>query len=316
MRKRFWVLLVAILVLVIPTIATAKTFVRIGTASMGGGFYSTGIALAQVLNSKLDYIQANAQATGGSATNCNLLAKKEIEFGLAQTPVVVEAYNGTGKFKGRPVKNLRLVTAVYFTRFHIIVNKNSGINSVKDFKGKRIDFGPVGGGIERNTLILLKAYGLTQKDVKAEHLGRSEVAQALKSGRIDATVWATSVPNSHITDMLLSGKCKLIPIEKDKIEVILKEHPELVKSIIPANSYPNQKENIPTVSAIALLLTHKDVPEKLGYGVKKTIFTSLPELRERFKYWKETSLDTALIWKNIPIHPGALKFYKEAGLIK
>ena len=162
----------------------------------------------------------------------------------------------------------------------------------------------------------MKAYGLTMKDVKAEHLGRSEVAEALKTGRIDAIVWATSVPNSHITDMLLSGKTKLIGIDEDKIELILKEHPELIRSVIPANSYPGQKEAIPTVSAVAMLLTSKDVPEDLIYKITKTIFTSLPELRERFRYWKETSLKTALEWKGIPIHPGALKYYKEVGLVK
>ena len=316
MKSRILVLLVVGLVVFLPISSGARTFVRIGTSSMGGGFYSVGTALAQVLNDKLKNIQANAQATGGSATNCNLLQRGEIELGLVQTPVIVQAYKGAGKFKGRAIKGLRIVTSIYHTRFHIVVNKRSGINSVKDFRGKTIDFGPVGGGIEYNTLLLMKAYGLSMKDVKTEHLGRSEVIQDLKTRRIDAIVWATSVPNSHITDAMLSGKCKLIGIDKDKIKVILREHPELVRSVLPAGSYPGQKGTIPTVSAVAMLLTYQSVPENLVYQITKTIFTSLPDLRERFKYWKETSLKTALEWRGIPIHPGALKYYREVGLLK
>lgn len=290
-------------------------FIRIGTSSVGGGFYQIGNTIAQLGNRQLQGFNFTA-VTGGSIKNCLNLKQGKLELGLVQSATLMDAWNGEGDFDGKPIKNLRFVTAIYPMPFHIIVNKRAGISSIADFKGKHVDVGPIGGGIEINARRILSIYGITFDDINVERFGRSEVSEALKTGRVDAHIWATSVPNAMVMDMISSGNVTLIGIEPDKIDEILKKFPAFSHSVIPGGIYNGISEDLPVVAAVGVLLTHEDMDDDVIYHITKMIHENTHFLKERLSYFKNLNLDFALSGMVCPLHPGAKRYYMEKGIIK
>lgn len=315
MKRSCLVVLVAVCVLfaAAPGMA-ADVFVRIGTSSVGGGFYLIGNTIAQLGTQELKEINFTA-VTGGSIKNCINLGTKDIELGMAQSSTVNDAWNGTGSFK-EPIKTLRYVTAIYPMPAHILVNLDAGIKSIGDFKGKRVDYGSVGQGIEVNAREMMSVFGLGDGDVKIERFGRSEVAEALKIGDSQAHIWTTNAPNAQVTDMIRSGKVGLIGIEADKIEEIVTKFPHYAASVIPGGIYEGYDKDIPVVAAVGSLLTYEDMPDDVIYKITKMLHGNTKFLRERLNYFDKFTLDFALAGMSVPLHPGAKKFYVEAGLMK
>lgn len=302
------------LVLAGSALASDVTFVRIGTSSVGGGFYQIGNTIAQLGNRELKDMNFTA-VTGGSVKNCFNLGKQEIEIGIVQSATLQDAWQGNGTFDGKAVKDLRFITAIYPMPFHILVNEKADIKTVSDFKGKRVDFGPVGGGIEVNTKRLFDIYGLSMDDVNVQRFGRSEVAEALKVGRSEAHVWATSTPNAMITDMVNSGKVGLIGLDAAKIKEIVDKYPAYSPAVVPAGSYKGVDQDVPTVAAVGVLVTHADMSEEAIYKITKMLYDNSDFLKGRLNYFKTFSLEHALDGMSLDLHPGAKKFYQEQGLL-
>ena len=317
MSKRFIAVIGAvILTLVLATVVSAgDVFVRIGTGSVGGGFYQIGNTIAQLGNRDMKGFNFTA-VTGGSKKNAFNLGTKDLEMGLIQSATLMDAYDGTGDFDGKPIKDLRFVTAIYPMPFHILVNKKAGLKSVADFKGKRVDYGPVGGGIEVNARRILSIYGITDKDVVVQRFSRSEVSEALKTGRADANIWATNIPNAMVTDMIRSGKVGLIGLGSEKTKEIVEKFPAFAPSEIPAGTYEGYDEDIPVVAAVGALITYTDMDEDTIYQITKMMYEHSDFLKERLSYFKHFGPDFALDGKVCPLHPGARRFYTEQGIIK
>lgn len=301
-------------VLTASPVMAADVFVRIGTSSVGGGFYLIGNTIAQLGTQELKEINFTA-VTGGSIKNCLNLGTKEVELGMVQSSTVNDAWNGTGSFE-QPIKTLRYVTAIYPMPAHILVNLDAGIKSIDDFKGKRVDYGSVGQGIEVNVREMMSVYGLKDEDLKIERFGRSEVAEALKVGDSQAHIWTTNAPNAQVTDMVRSGKVGLIGIEKDKIAEIVEKFPHYAPSIIPGGVYEGYPDPIPVVAAVGSLLTYEDMPDEVIYKITKMLHSNTQFLKERLNYFNDFTVDFALAGMSVPLHPGARKFYVEAGLIQ
>ena len=253
--------------------------------------------------------------TGGSIKNCINLGAKEVELGMVQSSTVNDAWNGTGSFK-EPIKTLRYVTAIYPMPAHILVNLDAGIKSIGDFKGKRVDYGSVGQGIEVNVREMMSVYGLKDEDVRIERYGRAEVADALKVGDTQAHIWTTNAPNAQVTDMIRSEKVGLIGIEPEKIEEIVAKFPHYAPVVIPGGVYAGYDKDIPVVGAVGSLLTYEDMPEEVIYKITKMLHENTAFLRERLNYFENFNLEFALSGMSVPLHPGAKKYYVEAGLIK
>lgn len=294
--------------------AAEEMFVRIGTSTVGGGFYLIGNTIAQLGTQELKKINFTA-VTGGSIKNCINLGAKEIELGMVQSSTVNEAWNGLNSFKS-PVKSLRYVTAIYFMPAHILVNKDAGVQSVADFKGKRVDFGSVGQGIEINTREILSAYGLAEADVRVERFGRNEVEEALKVGDTQAHIWTTNAPNAQISEMIRSGKVGLIGLEDDKIKELVEKFPHYAPSVIPGGLYAGYDKDLPVIAAVGSLLTYEDMPEDAIYKITKMLHENNKFLADRLNYFDGFNLDMALAGMAVPLHPGAKKYYVEKGLLK
>lgn len=314
-RKRIIALLVVGLLSLASMAVAADVFVRIGTSSIGGGFYLIGNTIAQLGTEKLKNEINFTAVTGGSIKSCINLGNKEIELAMVQSSTVTDAWNGTGTFE-KPIKSLRYITAIYPMPAHILVNLDAGIKSIADFKGKRVDYSSVGQGVELNTREMMSVYGLKDEDVRIERVGRSEVADALKVRDSEAHIWTTNAPNAQVTDMVRSGKVGLIGIEPEKIKELTEKYPHYAPAVIPAGAYEGYDEDIPVVATIGSLLTYEDMPEDVIYKITKMLHENAQFLKERLNYFSDFSLENALAGQSIPLHPGAKKYYVEAGLIK
>lgn len=291
-------------------------FVRIGTASMGGAFFPMGNALAQLLTEKMPGVRSSSQSTGGSAANARMLARKELELALIQSATLTEASRGEGQFKDGAIGDIRAITAIYFMPFHVIVRQDANVNTVSDLKGKRIGVGPIGSGIEVNSLLLLRAYGIGPRDFQAIHQSQQETFEGLKTGAVQAHIYATGAGSAQITDIMLSGRHKIVPIDQDKIAQITQTNPEFGKFIIKRNTYPNQNYDIPTMAGSAVLVARADIDDENIYRITKIIFENLPFLVERHAYFAETTLEDATVGIVVPLHPGAARYLREVGAIK
>lgn len=298
------------------TIPKEKEFLRIGTASMGGSFYTTGAALSQMVNDKMEGYSSSSQATGGSAENCRFLNAGELELALVQSSTLKEAISGTGAFKDGKIESLRAVGTVTMNEFHILAYKNSGIKAVEDLKGKRIGVGPMGGGIEVNCKLLLQEFGITDGDYKPIYGSTQEAYEAIKIGQIDAIVHATSMGTASTEDGMASGDLVLIPIEAEKQKEILQNHSEMGAALIPANTYSNQPENIVTVSTSTVFTTRADMGEDIIYNLTKTIYENNEYLKMQDALLYQATPENAI--KGIPIefHPGAQKYFEEINILK
>jgi TRAP transporter TAXI family solute receptor len=315
MRRKFLsgIIAAAAVVGLMAGTGSATEFARIGTSSVGGGFYLIGNTIAQICNSANLGINYSA-VTGGSIKNLNALAKGDIEFGMCQSATIDEGVKGTGTFKA-PVPGLRFVTAIYPMPCHVLVHGDD-IKSISDFRGKRIDYGAIGQGIETYTRIILNAYGITDDDVKIDRYGKTESTEAIKTGSVQGNFWTTTAPNAQVTDMLTGG-VRLLSIDEDKRQAIVKDHPYFSLAEIPGGTYEGYAEPIKTIAAIGALVTSDKVSDEVVYKTVKTMYENAAKLKERLpNYFGTFSLEHALDGCSMEIHPGALKYYKEVGIIK
>ncbi len=296
--------------------SAAPKFLRIGTASMGGNFFPLGSALSQLINDKVPGVKSSAQATGGSAENCNFLDQSEIEMALVQSETLTDAYKGQGSFKGRPITKIKGITSIYFNSFHVLVRKDSGINNITDIKGKRVAVGPIAGGIEINHNKILSVFGIAKTDYKPIYGTREEATEFLKTNRADVHIYATGKGSSQVTDMMGSGDIKLLSFKEDQLKKLLATYPDFGASTIPKTTYKNLDQDIHTVVGGSLLVTTDKMPEDLIYKVTKAIFENKKTLETSHKYFKETDPKTATQSMSVPLHPGAEKYLKEIGAIK
>ncbi|MDR2137776.1 MAG: TAXI family TRAP transporter solute-binding subunit [Synergistaceae bacterium] len=310
-------LLAAALMVFASGVASAAddVFVRIGTSTVGGGFYLIGNTIARLGTQALKEINFTA-ITGGSIKNCINLGAKEIELGMVQSSTVNDAWKGGNDSFKEPVKTLRYVTAIYLMPAHILVNKDAEIKSIADFKGKRVDYGSVGAGIEINTREFMSVYGLKDDDVNIQRFSRNEVEEALRVGDSQAHIWTTNAPNAQVSEMVRSGKVGLIGIEDDKIGVLIEKFPHYEKAVIPGGTYEGYAQDIPVAAAVGSLLTYEDMPEDVIYKITKMLHENNKFLAERLNYFAGFNLQMALAGMAVPLHPGAKKYYVEQGLIQ
>lgn len=330
MQRKKWLIVLSVLMVLLMAVmagcggsdakksgASNKVeFLRIGTASMGGNFFPLGSALAQLINDKVPGAKSSAQATGGSAENCNFLEQGELELALVQSETLNDAYNGTGKFKGRAIKKLRGITSIYFNSFHILVRKDSGINDISDIRGKRVAVGPVAGGIEINHNKILSIFGINKTDYKPIYGTREEATEFLKTNRADVHIYATGKGSSQITDLMSTGDIKLLTLTADQIKKLTAKYHDLGTSTIPKGTYKNQDYDVHTVVGGSLFVATDKMPADLVYKITKAIFENKKTLETAHKYFKETTAKTATQSMSIPLHPGAAKYLKEIKAIK
>ncbi len=303
-------------------VSQAKTtFVTIGTGGITGVYYPTGGAIANMVNAKKDQygIRATVEATGGSVFNINGVLGGDLEFGIAQSDRQFQAYNGQSEWKDKgPQKDLRSVFSIYPEQITLLAAVDAKINTVADLKGKRVNLGDPGSGNRQNAIDVIEAAGLNyEKDLKAESIKASEAAALLQDEKIDAYFYTVGHPNGSFKEATAgTRKAKFIPITV--VDELLKKTPYYAKSFIPYELYPTaeNKANIDTIGVQATLITSAKVPDEIVYAITKEVFDRLDDFKKLHPAYAYITKESMLQGLPAPIHPGAMKYFKEAGLIK
>lgn len=306
------------------TLATAQSpsFFRIGTGGTAGTYYPIGGLIANAISGNGDQgvpgLVATAVSSNGSVANINAVKSGGLEAGFTQSDVAYWAYTGTGLYDGKgKVEDLRLIATLYPETVHLVARKDAGIKSVADLKGKRVSLDEPGSGTIVDARIVLAAYGMTEKDVKAEYLKPGPAGDRLKDGALDAYFFVGGYPTGAVSELASTNGISLVPIEGPEMEKILTDYSFFAKDTVPADTY----KDVPatnTISVAAQLVTSAKQSDDLVYNITKTMWNDAS--RKAFDAGhakgKMITLQNAVTSLGIPLHPGAERFYKEAGLLK
>ena len=326
MKKRAFlvvsIVLALTLVLAGTSIAQQKKFFVISTGGTGGTYYPLGGILAQALTEKVPEVVTTAQAGQASVANCNLIRDKQIESAFVQSNVAYNAYAGLEQFKEKPAKNLRFIASLYPETIQIVARADAGIKTLKDVKGKRVVPGDRGSGTEVDAQNVLSAYDLWDgKSYKGlasvDWLGFSGAAQRLQDKQADVAFITAGWPTAAIQELAISAKIIVVPIEEAKIKDLTKKFPFYSKIIIPKGTYKDQDKDVATITTMAQWVVGAEVPDEVVYKLTKALWeTGAAKMANAHAQGKNVQIKTALAGMAIPLHPGAEKYYKEAGVIK
>ncbi|MHC5351485.1 TAXI family TRAP transporter solute-binding subunit [Metapseudomonas furukawaii] len=294
----------------------APTFINILTGGTSGVYYPIGVGLSQIYGGGIEGSKTSVQATKASVENLNLLQAGRGELALALGDSVADAWNGVedAGFKA-PLKKLRAIAATYPNYIQIVASKESGIRTLADLKGKRISVGAPKSGTELNARAIFAAAGLSYEDMgKVEFLPYAESVELIKNRQLDATLQSSGLGMAAIRDLAASMPISFVEVPAEVTAKI--GNAAYQPATIPARTYDGQELDVKTVAITNILVTHEGVSDELAYQMTKLMFDNLPRLGNAHSAAKDIRLDSAAQNLPIPLHPGAERFYKEAGVLK
>jgi len=292
-------------------------FLSVATGGTGGTYFPLGGALASIFNSNVPGVTANAESTGASVANIDLVSQGESEMAFIQNDVTFYAYTGTEMFADRPaaIENIRGMAVLYPEMIQIVAAAESGITSVADLAGKNVAIGAPGSGTEANARQILAAYGLSYDDLgKADFLSFSEAADQLKNKQIDAAFVTAGIPTAAISEVATTSDIVIVPFDSAMIEELASDYPFYVEVIIPGGTYPGTDNDTVTTAVQAMLVVPEDLPEGLVYNMTRAMFENRQAIIDTHDRGNDITLDTALAGMPIELHPGAARYYDEMGV--
>ncbi len=301
--------------------AQEQQFITIGTGGVTGVYYPTGGAICRLVNlDRLAHgIRCSGESTGGSVYNVNTMRQGELDFGVVQSDVQYNALNGVGgEFEGQgPYEDLRAVFAVHPEPFTVLARADSGIATFDDLTGKRVNVGNPGSGQRATMEVLMDAKGWTMDDFAlASELKSAEQSQALADNNVDAIVFTVGHPNGSIQEATTTTDAKLIPVAGPEVDALVEENPYYSKAVIPGGMYPGNPDDVATFGVRATFVSSAAVPEEVVYQVVKAVFENFEDFKKlhpAFAKLEKAEMITAAL--SAPLHPGAERYYKEAGLM-
>lgn len=307
--------------MVSPTPVVAKTtFVTIGTGGITGVYYPTGGAIARIVNKKRKVygIRCTVESTGGSVFNVNAVMSGDLEFGVVQSDRQYQAMKGLAEWKDKgPQKDLRAVFTIHPESITLVAADDAGIKSINDLRGKRVNIGNPGSGQRQNSIDGLDNAGINyEKDLKAEGVKAAEAPGLLQDGRIDAFFYTVGHPSGAIKEAT-AGRRKVHFVPITGVENLLKKYPYYAKAFIPIKLYPGatNTKDVSTFGVKATFVTSAKVPDQVVYAVTKEVFDNFEAFKKLHPAYQVLTKKNMLEGMSAPIHPGAMKYYKEAGLM-
>lgn len=303
------------------TAAVAEDFITIGTGGVTGVYYPTGGAICRLVNKgRKDHgIRCSVESTGGSVYNINTIREGELEFGVAQSDWQYHAYNGTSKFADAgKFEELRAVFSVHPEPFTVVARADAGISSFDDLKGKRVNIGNPGSGQRGTMEVLLDAKGWTTGDFAlATELKAAEQSAALCDNQIDAMVYTVGHPSGSIQEATTACDSVLVTVDGGAVDGLINDNPFYRSATIPGGMYRGNDGDTTTFGVGATFVTSTAVSEEAVYTVVKSVMENIEDFRKLHPAFANLQpKDMATAGLSAPLHPGAAKYYKEAGLIE
>jgi uncharacterized protein len=299
-----------------PALAQQK-FVTIGTGGVTGVYYAVGGAICRLMNKNRAEtgLRCSVESTGGSVFNVNAIKAGELDFGLAQSDVQFNAAKGEGQFKGNADPDLRAIFSVHPEPFTVLARPDAGVKQFADFKGKRFNIGNPGSGTLLSMEELLKQLGWAKADFAlAAELKADEQGTALCDNKIDGFFYGVGHPSAAIQDPTIACGAKLISLTGPAVDALVKGHPYYAKATIPGGMYANNSNPTETYGVLATVVTSAKVSDDTVYALVKAVFDNFDEFKKLHPAF--AILDPKAMITNglsAPLHPGAVKFYKEKG---
>ncbi len=325
MRKLMYLVAVLSLGFVLgmaPTAEARTQFVTIGTGGITGVYYPTGGAIAKMVNAKRDQygIRATVESTGGSVFNVNAVMAGDLEFGVVQSDRQYQAWHGLAEWDGKPQKKLRAVFSIHPESITLVAGADTGIKGIQDLKGKTVNIGNPGSGQRQNSIDALEAVGLNyEDDLQAEGVKAAEAPGLLQDGRIDAFFYTVGHPSGAIKEATAGArKVTIVSIDSPGIAKLIEAKPYYAKAFVPVKFYESavNDADVPTFGVKATFVTSADVPAEVVYAITKEVFDNFDGFKKLHPAYGVLTPESMLDGLSAPLHPGAEKYFKEAGLIK
>jgi TRAP transporter TAXI family solute receptor len=296
--------------------SAAEQFINVLTGGTSGVYYPLGVAFANIIGKAVPGAKTSAQATKASVENLNLLQAGRGEVAFTLGDALSDAWKGNEEagFK-TPLRKLRGFAAIYPNYIQIVARADSGIRTLADLKGKKISVGAPKSGTELNARAILAAAGLTYKDFsKVEYLSFGESVELMKNRQLDVTLQSAGLGVASLKDLATSMDIVVVAIPPEIVKKV--NDPAYIPATIPANTYNGQTAAVPGVAVQNYLVTREDMPADVVYAITKALWTNLDQLANAHVAAKAINLQNALEGMPVPLHPGAEKYYREAGVIK
>ena len=311
--------------------AQEMRFFRIGTGGVAGTYYPIAGLIADIISNPpgarpcekggscgVPGLVAIAQSSNGAVANVDAIASGALESGFAQSDVAYWAYTGTGIYEGEgKIENLRGIANLYPESIHIVARMESGIESVRDLRGKRVSLDEPGSGTLVDARIILDAFGLSENDLTPSYVKPHQASAMMDEGQLDAFVIVAGYPTGSVLELCASAGCELVPIHGPEVDALLERYPFFAKDTIPAHTYPGVGET-ETLSVGAQWLVGAEVDEDLVYGITRALWhdNARKLLDDGHSKGRAITLETALDGIAVPLHPGAERYYREIGLMQ
>jgi uncharacterized protein len=314
-----------------PAAAQEPRFLIIGTGGIGGTYYPIGGLIAQGISSPpgsrpcdrggacgVPGLIAVAQSSHGSVANVEAIEAGLLKSAFVQSDIAYWAHSGTGIFEGRPpMTGLRAIAALYPESMHLVARDGAGIASVADLRGKRVALDEPGSGTLVDALLVLEAWGLSPEDLEPYYIKSTPAISRMEAGTLDAVFLVAGYPTASVAELAARVPVQLVPIDGPEAAALLEEHRFFASDMIPDQVYPNVWAT-PTISVMALWLIHAGADEDLVHAITEAMWNDATRslLDHGHAKGQEVTLETALDGIAIPLHPGARRFYVEAGLLE
>ncbi|PWE33888.1 C4-dicarboxylate ABC transporter substrate-binding protein [Maritimibacter sp. 55A14] len=301
--------------------AYAEEFITIGTGGVTGVYYPTGGAICRLVNKgrKEHGIRCSVESTGGSVYNINTIRAGELEFGVAQSDWQYHAYRGTSRFEEQgPFEELRAVFSVHPEPFTVVARADAGVENFDDLKGKRVNIGNPGSGQRGTMEVLMEAKGWTTADLGlATELKAAEQSAALCDNQIDAMVYTVGHPSGSIQEATTACDSVLVDVDGPAVEALIEQNSFYRSATIPGGMYRGTDEDTQTFGVGATFVTSTAVSEDAVYAVVSSVFDNFDDFKKlhpAFAHLEPKEMATAGL--SAPLHPGAVKYYREQGWIE
>ncbi len=294
--------------------AQSQEFINVLTGGTSGVYYPLGVALSEIYAENIDGARTQVQATKASVENLNLLQQGKGELAFALGDSVKAGWDGVEEAGfPQPLTEIRAIAAIYPNYVQIVANAESGIKTLEDLKGKSISVGAPASGTELNARAIFAAAGMSYEDMgKVEYLPYAESAELIKNRQLDATLQSSGLGVAFIQDLAATMPINIVAIPADVVETIGAPY---VASTIPAGTYDGQAEDVSTAAIGNILVTHAGVSEETAYQMTKLMFENLDRMIASHSAAADIDPAAALTGLSIPLHPGAERYYREAGLL-
>ena len=281
------------------------------TGGTGGTYFPLGGELANIIQDETDIESANAQSSGASVENMQILQDGDADIAFTQTDIAAYATNGELMFEDGKVDNIQAIGTLYPETIQVVTLQETGISSIDDLKGKKVSVGAPGSGTYANAEQVLEIHGISMEDIDAQHLAFDESTEGIQDGTIDAAFITSGTPTGAVEGLSAVKPVTILPIEDDKISELVEKYPYYAEDTIKSGTYGLESE-VKTVAVLAMLVTRSDLEEDYVYQLTKAIFDNSDKITHAKGEF--ITADSALEGVGIDIHPGAQKYFDEKGV--